>query len=175
MRSGVYRITNKLDGKIYIGSASYLENRINVHKCRLRKHNHHNKHLQAAWDKYGAESFQFDVLEYCSIDQLKDIELKWILSTDCTNREVGYNKCIDVRSRRGVKSGPLSEEHKAKIAEAARGRKIPNRKSRIVSEETKAKIGAANAGKQSPRKGKKLPESHRLAIEESWQLRKGNV
>lgn len=61
---GVYCISNKRNGKAYIGSTT---RRICDRWCEHRKHLtagvHHNKGLQADWDRYGANAFRFYVLE----------------------------------------------------------------------------------------------------------------
>ena len=49
--SGIYCITNRKNGKIYIGSASNLRQRWNGHISDLRKEKHKNRHLQRAWLK----------------------------------------------------------------------------------------------------------------------------
>ena len=62
-KTGAYKIRNKVNGKVYIGGAyKSLAARIRRHKCLLGLGKHHNKHLQSAWDKYGARNFEFSVL-----------------------------------------------------------------------------------------------------------------
>jgi group I intron endonuclease len=63
---GIYKITNLVSGKCYIGSARNTAGRIANHKFRLRKNNHFNSHLQASWNKYGEDSFIFEVIMYCT-------------------------------------------------------------------------------------------------------------
>lgn len=62
--SGVYQIKNKENGKRYIGSSVNVTRRFYEHKRTLRKGEHHNRHLQRAFDKYGLGKFVFEVLEY---------------------------------------------------------------------------------------------------------------
>lgn len=61
--SGIYAIVNKVNGKRYVGSAVDIAQRWRQHTYKLRKNNHHSKHLQNAWNKYGNEAFDFIVLE----------------------------------------------------------------------------------------------------------------
>jgi len=63
MTSGIYAIVNKINGHRYVGSAVDIPSRWRSHVYHLRKGNHHSKHLQSAWDKYGRECFSFIVLE----------------------------------------------------------------------------------------------------------------
>lgn len=56
-------ILNLLNGKRYIGSAVCFRLRQQGHWSRLRHNAHHSAHLQAAWNKYGPESFRFEIVE----------------------------------------------------------------------------------------------------------------
>ena len=60
--SCVYQIRNIINNKIYIGSTINLKSRINEHKNDLKKNIHSNQYLQNAWNKYGQQSFVFEIL-----------------------------------------------------------------------------------------------------------------
>lgn len=62
---GVYKITNTVNGKFYIGSSNNIKNRWRQHKSSLNDGNHGNVHLQNAWNKYGGQNFEFEILEEC--------------------------------------------------------------------------------------------------------------
>ena len=62
---GVYKITNLVNGKIYVGSSKDIGQRWNQHKEYLNKNIHGNTHLQRAWDKYGENNFKFEIIEEC--------------------------------------------------------------------------------------------------------------
>ena len=49
----IYKIENKIAGKLYIGSSLSLKNRWERHRRDLNSGIHHSIHLQRAWDKYG--------------------------------------------------------------------------------------------------------------------------
>lgn len=59
----IYQITNMVNGKFYIGSADSFARREWQHKYDLKRGAHKNPHLQASWNKYGAEAFVFEVIE----------------------------------------------------------------------------------------------------------------
>lgn len=62
---GVYKITNLVNGKIYVGSSKDIESRWKQHRDKLNKGTHDNPHLQRAWGKYGEDNFKFEVIEEC--------------------------------------------------------------------------------------------------------------
>jgi len=62
-QGGIYQIINKLDGKVYVGSAKGFKQRYTQHINSLNKGTHHNKHLQAAFIRDGSDAFEFHILE----------------------------------------------------------------------------------------------------------------
>ena len=69
----IYKITNIINNKIYIGSAIDTYNRFSKHKSQLNKNKHHNSYLQNSWNKYGEQNFKFEIIEYIT-DKNKLIE-----------------------------------------------------------------------------------------------------
>ena len=51
--SGVYKITNMVNGLFYISSSKDIHTRWKQHKKNLRNGDHNNTHLQNAWNLYG--------------------------------------------------------------------------------------------------------------------------
>jgi group I intron endonuclease len=109
-KPGIYSITHIATGKIYVGSASNISKRWHRHRKDLRLGIHRNKHLQAAWTKYGEDAFVFNILELTT--ELDTQEQFWMDHTGCTDPEKGYNNCPTARSSRGFKRGPESEEQR---------------------------------------------------------------
>ena len=64
MTSGVYKIEHKTTGRMYIGSALNIYNRIRDHKSALRNKKHSNRYLQRVWDKYGSDAFDFSTINF---------------------------------------------------------------------------------------------------------------
>lgn len=50
--AGIYKITNLVNGKMYIGESRNCFSRWQSHKRELKKGRHSNTHLQRAWNKY---------------------------------------------------------------------------------------------------------------------------
>jgi len=90
---GIYRIRNKLNGKVYIGSAEDIVNRFYGHKSILHKNKHHSILLQRAWNKYGEDQFVFKVIEKVEKPlSLRKREQYWINFYDAANPKKGYNR-----------------------------------------------------------------------------------
>jgi len=111
-RPGIYIITNKVTGKVYIGSASNISKRIHAHKKMLYANKHWNPHLQSSWNKYGVDSFEFHPLENTQNenDILTVREQFWMDFFQCYDNNYGYNILIYARSTRERKW--TEEEHK---------------------------------------------------------------
>jgi len=71
-------IRNKINGKKYYGSAKNINKRWVRHKNDLNKNQHQNIKLQRAWNKYGAENFEFSIMEECEYDSLLIIEQNYL-------------------------------------------------------------------------------------------------
>ena len=74
---GVYTITNKLDGKIYVGSSKDVKGRIASHKSYLRNNNHKNPKLQSAVNKHKLINFEFELIEECELEHQFATECYW--------------------------------------------------------------------------------------------------
>ena len=61
--SGVYKIVNIKNGKLYVGSAVNLRKRRWEHLCAFRN-GRHTKYFQNAFNKYGEKSFIFIIIEF---------------------------------------------------------------------------------------------------------------
>lgn len=146
--SGIYIIKNIVNGKYYVGSSININNRIKTHKKRLNNKSHHSIKLQRAWNKYGADSFIFEPIQYCEKENLITNEQYWIDNFDSYNN--GYNSNPIAGSSLGRK---LSKEHKEKISYSLLGNK--RRKGFKQTEEEKIKRANSNIGKKRSEETKK--------------------
>lgn len=75
---GVYKITNNINGKCYIGASKDIEKRFKEHKNSFNKPSLYEKTLYVAFRKYGIENFSFEVLEETSEETMFILEKHWI-------------------------------------------------------------------------------------------------
>lgn len=83
---GIYKITNNINGKIYVGQSNNIQRRFLEHKNRGATS---RIHVDIAIQKYGKENFSFEVIEECTIEQLNQKEMYWISYFNSV--ENGYN------------------------------------------------------------------------------------
>lgn len=96
--SGIYKITNQINNKCYIGSAVNLKLRLQRHYYELCKQLHNNKYLLQSFNKYGEEQFDIEILEIfetINYNELLNIEKSYILYYDSINESKGYNLMLD--------------------------------------------------------------------------------
>jgi len=118
---GVYKIINKIDGKIYIGSSLDLKRRFKEHKSHLKRDKHCNRYLQRAWNKYGEDNFEFIILNSFESIECKDLlilEQEQIDLFKSYDSSLGYNlsKTADRNS-----GWHMTESAKQKIREKNSG------------------------------------------------------
>ena len=70
---GIYKITNLINGKVYIGQSIHIEIRWKEHK-----YSNDATPLHQAFNKYGIDNFKFEVVEECTIDELNELEIYYI-------------------------------------------------------------------------------------------------
>jgi group I intron endonuclease len=174
MARGIYKIINVVNNKFYVGSAVDLKRRKTRHFSELRTGKHNNRHLQAAWVKYGEQAFVFVVVEeFPDGADLLAAENVWL--KEYVGKDYCYNLGVDATAPTLGMSGELSptwgykhtDEAKTKIAVTSRGRKqsaetIQRKVAHLIgkpkSAEARAKISATLSGEGNYWYGKKRPD-----------------
>lgn len=101
MTSGVYVITNKTNGRRYVGQTRAIEARWKQHRKALALGRHHNKNLQRDWRTHGPDAFEFSILERVEgEDALKVAERRVILDWFDQSPESVYNTWDGLRYSR---------------------------------------------------------------------------
>lgn len=143
----IYKITNNINGKIYIGQTiGTVKNRFDEH-CRSSKC---NTPIDKSIKKYGRDNFLVEtIIETDSIDELNELEIFYIDKYNSTDKSIGYNICKGgkgtmgyhhradscakmAESRIGIFAGEKnpfygkhhSEEQRAKWSRERRGRRL---------------------------------------------------
>ena len=144
----VYKTTNLVNGKIYVGQ----------HKAQTFTDSYKGsgKYLWRAIEKYGWDNFVVEFIESAeSKQELNELEVKWIEKFDARNQQIGYNisKGGETWSY-NWKGRPFSDSHCRHISEALKG-KHPTLEQRIKM--------------SNSRKGKKFSEEHKRHMSENFK------
>ena len=93
MITGIYKITNLVNGKIYIGQSLDIERRYKAHInfSKNKSSREYNTPIHNAIRKYGEENFKCEVLIECKKEELDELEKYYIKFFNSTDREKGYN------------------------------------------------------------------------------------
>lgn len=149
---GIYIITNKIDGKRYIGQSIDIFRRFQEHRCVSHET---NVHLKRALQKYGKENFTYEILEECEESELNEKEIYYIQKL-----KPEYN--VSLGGQNGMRKYPESVKEVIRQKAKEQWDKMPDseKKQRIKnnltgrkrgfrqSEDTKEKLRLANLGKK---------------------------
>lgn len=153
---GVYKITNIINNKVYIGkSLESIEKR-----WRLHKTGHGSKHLFNSIKKYGIENFKFEIIEVIE-ENINEVEIKYIDEFKSYISEYGYNKTLggegqrcsdETREKIRFKALNKSQEWRDNISKAKLGRKHSqktinkikkSKKGTVITNEHRKKLSVA--------------------------------
>lgn len=99
---GLYRITNQVNGKFYIGQSKDIERRIKQHNLQANDPNNlaYNSPLHQDIRRYGWENFISEVLLECELDELSYKEQELISAAQILSKDLLYNVRNDFVSSR---------------------------------------------------------------------------
>lgn len=174
---GVYKWTNKINGKIYVGQSRNLNRR--KQKFLNFKVSYGGIYIDNARNKYNSSIYwDYEVLEHVPFENIDEREKYYIELYKSTDKEIGYNlrsggnngfeitdelRKIQSESHKGqvswAKGKKFSEEHCRKLSESKKGH-IPWNKGKEWSEEHKEKLRKSKEN-ISDETRKRMSESHK--------------
>ena len=173
----IYKITNEVNGKVYIGQTTKTLQWRWKHHCNIKSG---CTYLKNALNKYGIENFIIEQIDSAETqEELNKKEVYWIEHYNSLVPN-GYNLTTGgehpaftnvtrkklSESRKGKKPHAFDDNFKKKISDIAKkrtGEKNPMY-GRNHTEATKKRISEVTTGRVSPNKGKKLSEEIKLKI-----------
>jgi len=108
--SCIYKWTNLVNGKVYIGQTQNFYNRMVRYHTRGA-----TPKLQNSIEKHGIDSFDIEIVELCDIEHLDEREQYWMDYYCSYQPEYGYNISPTAGTTRGVKYSPEVCEKISKI------------------------------------------------------------
>lgn len=149
----IYKTTNNINGKIYIGKEK--NNDINYFGSGVL--------LNKAIKKYGKEAFTKEILEVCDYECVDERECYWIAFYDTTNRNIGYNLT------KGGTGGDTTSQHPNKdiIIEKRKAGVIEWHKNMSLEDKDVWKQSISANRKGNFRNGKTHTEESKKKIRES--------
>jgi group I intron endonuclease len=172
----VYKISNVITGRMYVGGTNHYSLRKRQHLHELRSRCHYSKSMQDEFNRYGERQFVFSILELSSLDKLRETEQKWLdklhpeFNTNrdaiTPNPEIVQSSKVRKSISEAIKEKWNDPKYRGKCIDGFKSRPS-NRKGSKLSDETKDKIRQANLGENNPHYGKPRPQSTRDKISKS--------
>ena len=156
--SGIYRILNTKTGKYYIGKSVDVNKRFGQHKSDLNCGRHHCIFLQRAWNKYGSDSFVFELVQECSDElQLTELEQNYLDN----NRKELYNTSYKSSGGDLISYHPNKDDIVARMTDSVKARYAS------MSEEDRANLSKKFSGQNNGMFGKTHSEEAKKAMSEN--------
>lgn len=137
---GIYKITNLVNGKIYIGQSQDIYRRWQEHKKNFKYKKYSSIILYKAFKKYGIDNFRFEIIEICEKEQLEEREkfnIKYFNSFIGFKNSNGYNMTLGGEGQIGVE---WTEDRKRRLSQSLKGRPSWNKGLRYENFKLKRKF-----------------------------------
>ena len=161
----IYRITNLINGKTYIGQHKY--------KKLNDSYMGSGVYIKRAINKYGIENFKKEILVF-NISKKEHIDLLEKTFIASEREKVGRKNCYNIADYASASKGNTghhhSEENKRKWSEERKGKNAGKNNpmyGKHLSEETKKKLSDSHKGKPGYWKGEHLSEEHKEKLKKA--------
>ena len=161
---GVYKISNIVSGRYYIGYSTNINKRFTVHRSKLKQNCHDNIFLQRAYNLDGEDKFNYEIIHICnSEEEAKTIELQYL--NDLSIRDKIYNLNYNNSGGDLLTNHPDKDKIREKIVNSCK-----ETLSNMTPEERKEKYG--KLGEKNGMYGKTHTEEARKIFSD---VHKGNT
>ena len=158
LTSGLYIVSNRKNGKVYVGSSNNILKRWSAHKSYAKNGSVKLPKFYNALRKYGADDFEMKPLLHCSSEHLYLYEQRWL---DRFFNENNYNTSKNAEAP--MRGHTFSPEHIQRL-------KV-SRQKRKTADETRKKMSLSRMGKvPSPETVKKIRNVKRIRSKYSLEL-----
>lgn len=170
--AAIYKITCVVTDDFYVGSAVKPKRRRWEHWDALKKNRHHCTALQTAWNEFGEDAFEFEVIE-----EVEDESKLLAIEDMYLAQHAGNHYCYNTAMSTQIPSSTQSEVRE-KISHSLREHYAENehpRQGKKHTPETLAKIAANRippSGENHYRYGKTLDEETRKKIGDTQRGKK---
>lgn len=145
--SYIYKITNQINGKIYIGKTSKtIDERFKEHIKKAKLHT--NRYLYDAMNHYGYHNFSIEKVEECENDLLNEREKYWISHYNSFDKNFGYNMTTGGEGGDTWSKNSNKELTLMKLIVANRGKKRSKEFCENLSKRVKGKHYGSEFGKR---------------------------
>lgn len=129
---GVYKISNIKDGRYYIGHSQNIEKRFKTHKYNLKRGKHINMFLQNSYNKYGLDSFTFEIIhKFDNVEKSKEKELEYLQNLEIRKELFNLNYNND--------GGDMLSHHPNKKEIIKKGIETKKKNMELMTEEQRKK------------------------------------
>lgn len=163
----IYKTTNLINGKIYIGQS----------KTNNKQYLGSGKLLKRSIEKYGRENFKKEILCRCeNQSDLNKLERFWISEYNSTDLNIGYNLETGGNSHEDYSWSVGNDEWKNKISKSLRGKiqsketiekRVAKLKGRKRTEETKKKMAEKAIGRKHTQET--LEKMSKAKLGKTWE------
>ena len=143
----IYKITNLINNKIYVGQ------RITNNNILEDNYFGSGKLIKRAIEKYGLENFSKEILEVCIRESINEREIFWINENRSMDPSIGYNIAKGGNGGDLLTNNPDRENILKRMSEAM--------KNRVFSEEHRRKLSEGKLGEKNPIYGKKMTDEEK--------------